>query len=86
MINGITTFCSSYFTGLNQGTASLVIALMKGFIGPLLAVFILPLIIGNDGIWFSPSAAEILTIIVCIVCFLWWRTKSIYDIEITDEE
>lgn len=34
LFSGITTYCSSYFTGLNQGTASLIISLVKGVAGP----------------------------------------------------
>ena len=42
LLCGVTTYSSSYFTGLNQGTASLVIAAVKGFMGPLAAIYLLP--------------------------------------------
>ena len=76
LLNGVTTFSSSYFTGLNQGSASLAIAAVKGFIGPLAAVFTLPLIIGPKGMWFSTPAAEILAMITAAALFLWWKKQE----------
>ena len=58
LLGGITTYSSSYFTGLNQGTASMAIAIVKGLAGPLAMVFLLPLLMGNDGLWYSTPAAE----------------------------
>ena len=76
LLNGITTFSSSYFTGLNQGSASLAIAAVKGFIGPLAAVFTLPMIIGPKGMWFSTPAAEILAMITVAALLLWWKKRE----------
>ena len=87
LLNGITTFSSSYFTGLNQGSASLAIAAVKGFIGPLAAVFTLPLIIGPKGMWFSTPAAEILAMITAAALFLWWKKREASgDLPEPDEE
>ena len=87
LLNGITTFSSSYFTGLNQGSASLAIAAVKGFIGPLAAVFTLPMIIGPKGMWFSTPAAEILAIITAAALLLWWKKREASgDLPEPDEE
>ena len=87
LLNGVTTFSSSYFTGLNQGSASLAIAAVKGFIGPLAAVFTLPLIIGPKGMWFSTPAAEILAMITAAALFLWWKKREASgDLPEPDEE
>ena len=87
LLNGITTYSSSYFTGLNQGSASLAIAAVKGFIGPLAAVFTLPLIIGPKGMWYSTPAAEILAMITAAVLFLWWKKREASgDLPKPDEE
>ena len=75
-LSGITTFSSSCFTGLNQGSASLAIAAVKGFIGPLAAVLLLPLAFGAEGIWYATPAAEIMTLIVSLLLFVWWRKKE----------
>ena len=87
LLNGVTTFSSSYFTGLNQGSASLAIAAVKGFIGPLASVFTLPLIIGPKGMWFSTPAAEILAMITAAALFLWWKKREASgDLPEPDEE
>lgn len=69
---GVTTYAASYFTGLNEGGASLIIAAVKGFVGPLAAVWLLPLLIGVNGLWLSLPLAEILATIAVVACFLWW--------------
>lgn len=76
LLGGITTYASSYFTGLNQGSASLVIAVVKGFAGPLAAVYLLPLIMGSDGLWLSTPLAEVLALGAVLLCFLWWSRQE----------
>ena len=77
LLGGITTYSSSYFTGLNEGGASLIIAAVKGFVGPLAAVWLLPLLIGEDGLWLSLPLAELLAAVSVLACFLWWnRTED----------
>ena len=76
LLNGITTYSSSYFTGLNQGSASLSIAVVKGFIGPLFSVFTLPLSIGPKGLWYATPLTEIVALIVSALLFLWWMKKE----------
>ena len=73
LLGGITTYSSSYFTGLNEGGASLIIAAVKGFVGPLAAVWLLPLLIGVDGLWLSLPMAELLAAVSVLACFLWWN-------------
>jgi len=87
MLNGITTYSSSYFTGLNQGTASLTIAAVKGFIGPLAAVFLLPLVIGPKGLWYAMPAAEVLALVTVLTFFLRWkRRETSGELQEPDEE
>ncbi|MBR3108055.1 MAG: polysaccharide biosynthesis C-terminal domain-containing protein [Clostridia bacterium] len=76
LLGGITTYASSYFTGLNRGSASLAIAAVKGFAGPLLAVYLLPLLMGSDGLWLATPAAEILALGTALLCFLWWSKNE----------
>ena len=76
LMGGITTYSSSYFTGLNQGSASLAIAAVKGFAGPLAAVFLLPLLIGSNGLWLATPVAEILAVLAALLCFVWWRKNE----------
>ncbi len=73
LIGGITTYSTSYFTGLNEGSASIIIAAAKGFVGPLTAVLLLPLLFGVNGLWLSLPFAELLTLIIVIACFFYWN-------------
>lgn len=78
LTGGITIYSSSYFTGLNQGTASLVIATVKGLIGPLAAIYLLPLIIrpASTALWLASPVAEALALCAVLGCFLWWKRKT----------
>jgi putative MATE family efflux protein len=87
LLGGITTYSSSYFTGLNQGGASLIIAAVKGFAGPLAAVWLLPLLIGVNGLWLSLPLAELLAMTAAMACFLWWnRNEDQILREVSDED
>lgn len=76
LLSGITTYSSSYFTGLNQGTASLAIAAVKGFGGPLLLIYLLPRLIGSDGLWLANPGAEVLATAVAVGCHIWWLKRG----------
>jgi len=76
LLLGITVYAGSYFTGLNQGTASLLIALTKGIIGPLVLVWLLPRLMGQDGLWMSIPFAEVLGALTAVICFAWWRSSG----------
>jgi Na+-driven multidrug efflux pump len=87
LLNGVTTYSSSYFTGLNQGSASLAIAAVKGFIGPLAAVFLLPRVMGPKGLWYATPAAEVLALLTASLFFMWWKKKEASgDLPEPDEE
>ena len=39
--------------------------------------FLLPLIMGGDGIWLSLTTAEVLALLTALGCFIWWnRTEE----------
>ena len=71
-MNGITIYAGSYFTGLNQGTASLLIAVAKGVVGPLLLVWMLPLLFGADALWLATPGSELIATVMMAGCILWW--------------
>ena len=72
LMNGITIYAGSYFTGLNQGTASLLIAVAKGVVGPLLLVWMLPLLFGADALWLATPGSELIATVMMAGCILWW--------------
>lgn len=58
LFTGIAIFGSAFFTALNNGHVSALIAFLRTFIFELGAVLLLPLLLGVDGIWCSVVLAE----------------------------
>ena len=69
---GMTVYAGSYFTGVSQGTVSLLIAVVKGIAGPLLMIWLLPPLLGADGLWLAAPFAELLALLTVAVSILWW--------------
>ncbi len=70
---GFTIFTSSYFTSLNNGTASAVVSFCRSA-AEAAAVFVIPLWLGVNGIWASSCFAEIVSTIV-MLAFLFGLKK-----------
>ncbi len=66
LFSGFTIFTSSFFTALNDGVTSAIISFLHMMVFETLAILILPLIFGVNGIWFSMIVAEILAILISI--------------------
>lgn len=70
---GFTIFTSSYFTSLNNGTASAVVSFCRSA-AEAAAVFVIPLWLGVNGIWASSCFSEIVSTIV-MLAFLFGLKK-----------
>lgn len=75
---GISVFGSSFFTALNNGLVSAVIAFMRTLVFQVAAVLILPLILDMDGIWLSIVVAEVMSAIITVVFLIAKRKKYNY--------
>jgi len=64
---GFAMFASGFFTALNDGLTSAILSFLRTLVFQVSAVFLLPLIMGIDGIWFSVFVAELLALIVSVV-------------------
>ena len=71
-------FASSFFTALNNGFVSALISFLRTLVFQVAMILILPSIWGINGIWLSVVFAEILAIIVSIICFIKNRKKYEY--------
>lgn len=71
LICGWSMFASALFTGLQNGLVSAVAAFARSMVFELGAVWVLPAIIGVDGIWLAVDVAELLTLLLCV--FLLFR-------------
>lgn len=75
LFSGITILGSSFFTALNDGLTSAMIAFLRTLVFQIAAVCILPLFWGLDGIWFSIILAEVLAVLVTVL-FLFGKRKK----------
>lgn len=60
LLCGFNMFTSAWFTALNNGLVSAIVAFARTLVLEMAAVFVLPLIFGIEGIWMSVDVAEIL--------------------------
>lgn len=63
---GINIFASALFTALSNGKVSAIISFARTFLFILIAILLLPQIMGVDGIWLSIPFAEVMALIVSI--------------------
>lgn len=78
LLSGLTILGSSFFTALNDGLTSAMIAFLRTLVFQIAAVCILPLFWGLDGIWFSIIVAEVLAALVTALFLLGKRKKYRY--------
>lgn len=75
---GFSLFLSSFFTALNNGLISALISILRTFCFQIAFVFIMPAIIGKEGIWWSAVGAEITSIILSFIFLLAYRKRYGY--------
>ncbi|MDD7738879.1 MAG: MATE family efflux transporter [Lachnospiraceae bacterium] len=75
---GVSIFGSSFFTALNDGLTSALIAFLRTLLFQSAAVMIMPLIWGIDGIWYSIDAAEIMSVAVTLIFLIGKHKKYRY--------
>lgn len=78
IICGFNIFSSALFTALNNGLASLLLSLGRTFLYQIIAVLILPTLLGLDGIWISIIASELLALFTTIFFFVLMRKRYGY--------
>ena len=67
LLAGLNIFSSGFFTALNNGLISAIISFLRTLVFQLLAVLLLPGIIGGDSIWWSVALAELAAFIISII-------------------
>lgn len=71
-------FASSFFTALNDGLISALISFMRTLVFQVATILILPTLLGTNGIWLTVVVAEVLSLIVSVICFVLNRKKYEY--------
>ncbi|MGL4362323.1 MAG: MATE family efflux transporter [Cellulosilyticaceae bacterium] len=69
LFNGINILGASYFTALEDAKTSALISFMRGILFITVGIFILPMFIGDSGIWLSIAFSEIITLIFTFILF-----------------
>lgn len=75
---GIAIFGSGFFTALNSGFISAIISFLRTLVFQILAVILLPLIWGVNGIWISVAIAEVMASLFTILFLKLLRKKYHY--------
>lgn len=75
---GFSIFFSSFFTALNNGALSLTISLMRTLIFQIGFLYLLPLFMGDVGIWWAVSIGEIVGAIIASTFVLIKKKKYGY--------
>ena len=75
---GFNSFGSMFFTALNNGVVSSVIALFNTLIFVIITLFTLPTLFGLIGAWTAIPAAEVLSIIMTVIFFKVMKKKYSY--------
>lgn len=63
---GVNIYASAFFTALSNGKVSAFISLMRTFVFISVAVLVLPIYMGLDGVWIAVPLAEFLTIWISV--------------------
>ena len=75
---GFNIFASGFFTALNNGLVSAVVAFLRTVVFQVATVVILPEIWEIDGIWWSIVASELLSLMVASGCLIKYKNKYHY--------
>lgn len=75
---GFSIFGSAFFTALNNGLISALISFLRTLVFQVIAVLVLPIFFGLNGIWFSIVTAEIISVIVTFAFIFGKRKKYGY--------
>ncbi len=78
IISWFNIYASSFFTALNDGFVSALISFLRTLIFQVIVILVLPELLGINGIWLSVLVAEILSLIVSIICYIKYRKKYEY--------
>lgn len=77
LMMGINIVMISFFASVNAPKPSLTISLLRGFILVLFFIFLLPMLLGVNGIWMSIPCAEIITGFIGITILIVYFKKQL---------
>ena len=78
VFSGFAIYGSSFFTALNDGITSAILAFLRTVVFQISLILTMPLVWQLDGVWFSSLFAEILALISTVIFILIHRKKYGY--------
>ena len=78
LLKGVNIYASAHFTALNNGLVSAMISFLRMMVFRVIAVLLLPMVMGLDGVWLSVAAAEAATIVVSAIFLVLLRKRYHY--------
>ena len=78
MLMGINIWGSAFFTALNNGGVSATISFLRTLVFQVIAILILPIFFGINGIWLSVVVSELLALFVTVTFLIKNKTKYSY--------
>lgn len=66
LLQGFNEYSSAYFTGLNNGLVSGILAFTRTFLIQTVMILVLPLFLGTDGLWLAQAATEVFAAVIAI--------------------
>lgn len=83
LVAGINIFGSGMFTAFSNGKISAILSLLRTFIFFLVGIFVLPRVMGVDGVWLVVPFAEVATMIVSLIFMYKYKKEYLYENAIT---
>ena len=70
LVMGFNVFASAFFTALSNGKISAIISVTRTLILQLIMIYVMPMILGVDGLWVVVIAVEGISLIVTVYYIL----------------
>lgn len=78
LLCGYNIFGSAFFTGLGNGVVSALLSFLRTFVLQIIAILVLPVIFGIDGIWLAVVFSEGVTLVITFSMMIINRKKYSY--------
>ena len=78
LLVGFNIYGSSFFTALNNGLVSAIISFLRTLLFQVVAILVLPVLFGLDGVWAAVIVAEALSLIVVLFFIIKMKPKYNY--------
>lgn len=75
---GFNVFASGMFTALSNGLISAVLAFSRSFVCMVIAMLILPAVLGVTGVWLATPVAEFAALVLSLFMFLKYQRRYQY--------